>query len=345
MIDWIYRKDQVFLYKKDKFPPVFPGYLYIYAIFRQSPGLPISGILWYSIPMKPPREEGSMRPDRNAVKALALDLDGTALGTDNNFSERTLRALKGCMERGIQIIICTGRAVEAAERFRAAIGACGPMVYFNGAVVADMPSRKVLHATLLGLEVVDFCVDIARSMDAHYQVFFPAAGEGENETLLIEKPRPEAEMYRNHTGIRPVIGDIKKAIAAPGAAGCIKSMFIAGAEVQDKIRPLLEERFGGSIYVARTFPTFLEIMAAEVSKGAGLRAAMEQRGLRGDEVIALGDEENDIPMFAAAGFSAAPANAKEAVKAAADIVIGSNAADGPAAFLEELFGLFRHDGQ
>ena len=66
---------------------------------------------------------------------------------------------------------------------------------------------------------------------------------------------------------------------------------------------------------------------------------MEFRGLRPDEVIALGDDENDLPMFSVAGFSIAPANAKEAVRNRADLVIRSNAEEGLAEFLEDLFKL------
>jgi Cof subfamily protein (haloacid dehalogenase superfamily) len=278
-----------------------------------------------------------MYPDPHTVKALALDLDGTALRPDTTLSERTISVLKACMGRGVQVILCTGRAVAGAERFRAAIGAEGPMVYYNGAEVVDMPSGAVLSAALLDLEAADFCVDLARRRGLHFQIFFPAVPGGPGETLMIEKDRPEAEMYRRHTGIQPVLGDLKKVIAEGGMPGCIKCMFIAEPEAQEHLRPLLAERFGGRIYVARTFPTFLEIMTAGVSKGAGLRAAMEKRGLKAADVLALGDEENDLPMFEAAGFSAAPANAKEKVREAAGVVIGSNADDGAAAFLEELF--------
>ncbi|MDR0877973.1 MAG: Cof-type HAD-IIB family hydrolase [Treponema sp.] len=279
----------------------------------------------------------------HSIKALALDLDGTALRPGNILSDRTLAALRSCMSKGIEIILCTGRAVEAAEKYRVPMGAAGPMVYFNGAEVVDMPGRKVLSATLLGKEVVDFCTDISRSMGVHYQVFFPAAadaaiaGEAPHEILMIEKPGPEAEMYRDHTGIVPVTGDIKKAVA--GFSGCIKSMFIADPAIHEVIRSKLLERFGDTIYVARTYPTFLEVMNAAVNKGEGLRYAMEQRGLKPEQVIALGDEENDLPMFSVAGFSVAPANAKEKVKSAADLVTGPNTEDGAAAFLEETFGV------
>jgi Cof subfamily protein (haloacid dehalogenase superfamily) len=281
----------------------------------------------------------TMCPDANTIKALALDLDGTILRPDTTLSERTAAVLKSCMGRGIQLILCTGRAIAGAERFRTAIGAGGPMVYHNGAEVVDMPAGTVLSTTLLDLEVVDFCVDLARRRGIHFQVFFPAVPGGTGETLMIEKDGPEAEMYRRHTGIPPVLGDLKKFIAGGKAPGCLKSMFIADQAVQDEIRPILAERFGSRIYTARTLAPFLEVMRAGVSKGVGLRDAMERRGLGAAEVIALGDEENDLPMFEAAGFSAAPANAREKIRQAAGVVIGSNADDGAAEYLAALFSL------
>ncbi|MDR1901808.1 MAG: Cof-type HAD-IIB family hydrolase [Treponema sp.] len=282
------------------------------------------------------------------IKALALDLDGTTLMPGAVLGDRTLYTLKALRTKGIEIILCTGRAVEAAERFRLPIGAEGPMVYFNGAEVTEMPSGRVLDATLLDAEAVNFCVDISRRLGLYYQVFLPPRGDAPDgaspadkyrRVLMAEKWGPGAEMYLNHTGIKAEIGDLKEALTLPGVSGCIKSMFIAEPEVQDKVRPLIEERFGRGIYIARTLRTFLEIMNSRVSKGRGLRVALETRGLEPSQVMAFGDEENDLPLFEGAAYSVAPSNAKETVRQAADITIGSNAEESVAAFLEEFFGL------
>jgi Cof subfamily protein (haloacid dehalogenase superfamily) len=277
----------------------------------------------------------------NKIKALALDLDGTTLLPDGALGKRTITCLKMLLSKGIQVIFCTGRAVEAAEPYCSAAGVNGPMVFFNGAEITDIPSGKVLDASMLGLEAVTFGVDLARSMDVHYQIFLPpgvipGAKEG-REALLIDKPRAESEMYFKHTGITPIVRDLKSLIAMPGLQGCIKAMFITDPSLHDIIRQKMLERFGSSIYIARTTPTFLEIMSAGVSKARGLESVMRYRGLKPEEVIACGDEENDIPMFSAAGFAAAPSNAKEPVKAAADFIFGSNAEEGLAAYLEKLF--------
>ena len=274
--------------------------------------------------------------DPQTIKALAIDLDGTALLPDNSLGDLTVKCLKKLIARGIQVIISTGRAVESSQRYYSAIGAQGPMVFCNGAVVADVPDVKIIASSLMDLEVVDYGLDLARSMNIHFQAFFPPSVT-QWGTLLFDKMTPEGEMYHKHTGIVPVVTDMKAAIAAPDMSGCIKAMFITDPALHDTLRHKMLDRFGSRIYISRTYPTFLEIMNAGVSKGEGLKTVMECRGLRPQEIIAFGDEENDLPMFSVAGFTAAPSSAKDKVRQAADFVFGANADEGLAKFLEELF--------
>jgi len=275
------------------------------------------------------------------IKALALDLDGTIIAPGVILSERTIRAVKACRQRGLRIIIATGRSIKSTEPFRAALGAEGPLVYFNGAVVADMPGGRLLRATLLDKEAAAFCVELSRETGAYFQVFFPDGdiSVGGNIVFMTEREMPEREMYFKHSGIRAELGDLMDALGRPGLEGCIKGMFLAEPDVQAVLRTKLEGRFGNSVYIAQTLRNFLEVMDSKVSKGEGLKLVMDHYSLKSEEVMAFGDEENDLPMFAVAGFSAAPSNAKDCVKAAANIVIGSNAEDGVAAFLEEFFNL------
>ncbi|MCL2190616.1 MAG: HAD hydrolase family protein [Treponema sp.] len=281
--------------------------------------------------------------DPSAIRALAIDLDGTTLLPGGGLGGRTVRCLGRLMARGIHLIVCTGRAMESSRRYCDEIGAKGPMVFFNGAIIADLPGAGLVRHSMMPLDVVDYGIDIARGMGVHYQAFFPHPGDSLNggawrETLVIEKQSPEAEFYQRHTGMTPIVADLKKTIAQPGLRGCVKAMFItADPIVQAEIREKMAGRFGDRVYLARTHPSFLELMNAGVSKGRGLKTAMELRGLDPRNAMAFGDEENDLPMFAAAGFSAAPFNAGENVRKAADFVFGSNADEGLAAFLEGLF--------
>jgi Cof subfamily protein (haloacid dehalogenase superfamily) len=283
--------------------------------------------------------------DPKKIKGLAIDLDGTTLLPEGILGDRTKDCLQKLISKGMQIIISTGRAIEASEKYRSAIGAEGPMVFFNGAEVADVPSGKVLHTNLISLDVVDFGADVGREMGIHYQVYLPAGispvtgrkDTGQKwEALLIEKYDHDAEFYFKHTGVTPVIKDLKSIAALP-LDGCIKGMFIADPSLHDKIRQKMKERFGDQINVMRSYPTFLEVINNGVSKGEGLKIAMEHRNLKPEEVIAFGDEENDLPMFTVAGYAAAPENARENIKQAADLIYGPNTEEGLAVWLERIF--------
>jgi Cof subfamily protein (haloacid dehalogenase superfamily) len=271
------------------------------------------------------------------IKALVLDLDGTALAPGPELRERTIKAVQGCCARGLQVIIATGRAIEAAERFRVPLGVEGPNVYFNGAVVAAMPGWKTYAVTLQDKESAEFCVDLSRKTGVYFQAFFPGTPDQPRQRLMAERKGPEWEHYLQHTGIPAEIGDLKEVLANPAIAGCVKTMFLGDAEAQARVRPSVEERYGPRLYIASTLKTFLEMMNPQVSKGEGLKVALKARGLDPSQVIAFGDEENDLPMFDLVSYAIAPANAKPAVLVSADQVIGPNSEESVASFLESNF--------
>ncbi|MCL2265270.1 MAG: Cof-type HAD-IIB family hydrolase [Treponema sp.] len=283
--------------------------------------------------------------DPKKIKGLAIDLDGTVLMPEGVLGDRTRDCLKKLLSSGMHIIISTGRAVEASEKYYNAIGAQGPMVFYNGAEVVDVPSRKILHTNYIGMDVVDYGTEIARELGVHFQIYMPAGispdtgmkePEQKRGTLAAEKYGSEAEMYHKHTGLVPVIKDLKKIAKLP-LDGCIKGMYIADPSLHDEIRRRMYDRFGDQVNVMRSYPTFLEIINKGVSKGEGLKIAMEHRGLTAEEVIAFGDEENDVPMFSVAGFACAPENARDKIRGQADFIYGSITEEGLAKYLEEVF--------
>ena len=279
-----------------------------------------------------------------AIKALALDLDGTLLAPDKTLSERNLRALRSCMEKDIQIILTTGRAVDSGEKYRKQIGTSGPHIYFNGAKVVDISAGKEIYTQYIDAAPIRSCVRLARQMNLFFQVYFPVSasegsykdGRNSGEILMADHRTTEAEKYEKSSGIDIITGDLEEHLAKVNTA--IKGMFITPEENHEKIRRSLREQFGQSIYIVQSTPIFLEVLAEGVSKGSGLEHALDYLHINKEQTIAFGDEENDLPMFRVAGFSAAPANAKEKVRKAAMFRIPADSEDGVAIFLEEHFG-------
>jgi Cof subfamily protein (haloacid dehalogenase superfamily) len=277
--------------------------------------------------------------DPARIKALAVDLDGTILLPDRTISPRTFNALRSCMEQGRRIIIVTGRSLDSGERYRKQLGAAGPHVFYNGAEVAE--DGKIIYSRFIDPQLLLVSVKLARKMNLYFQIFFPpntvdVPGAGDSgEVLMADKICEEAKNYQKASGVPVVAGDLEEHLARVPHA--IKGMFIASEESLKTVRPILEEQCGNAVYLARTCPTYLEVLTAGISKGTGLSFALDHLELSKEQVIAFGDEENDLPMFEAAAFSAAPANAKESVRKAAFFQIASNTDDGVAVFLEEAF--------
>ena len=289
------------------------------------------------------REHGSINAlsiNAQKIKAIAVDLDGTILAPGAVLSERTIRVIDALKRRGIQFIISTGRSIESAERFRAAMAIDGPMIYLNGAMVADMPHAKVLNTVPLPAKSAEFCVDLAREKGVYCQLYISGDNKSGKTTLMAEMDCPERIQYFEHTKLMAELVDLKNTLGRTGPDSCKKCMFLADPIILSEIRQRLTEHLGESVYIAMTMWNFLEVMDAKVSKGMGLKFIMELKSWKAEEVIAIGDDENDLPMFEIAGFSVAPSDAKDSVKARADLVVGSNSEEGVSVFLEKFLGLY-----
>lgn len=167
-----------------------------------------------------------MEFQKDRIRAIAIDLDGTTLGADAVLSDRTRRALRACISGGLRVIIATGRSVNAAEAYRNAIGIQGVVVYYNGAITLDMPAKNILDSHFIGQDVISCCVDIAHERGVHFHVFLCNTTGGFSETLMAERSSEATAAYRNRTGLDFLYGDLHKALPDDDSLRCIKGIFI-----------------------------------------------------------------------------------------------------------------------
>ena len=272
------------------------------------------------------------------IKALAFDLDGTLLGAQAVLTQRTEKAVKACMEKGLKIIISTGRSMASAEPFRSKLGACGPMVYFNGAIVALMPENNVLNTTLLSKEITASCLEISEKKGVYFHFYMEPSNPKETIYPLYTKAaNPMRDLYYKNTNVLSEICDVKEILARPEIKGSVKGMFIAEPELLDDFSPFAEQSLGKDVYIVRTTSHYLEVLSPGVSKGIGLSIALDHLGIKTEETIAFGDEDNDVPMIEYSRYFIATDNAKQKVKSKASLVIGPHDKDSIAIFLEKMF--------
>jgi hypothetical protein len=231
---------------------------------------------------------------------IALDIDGTLVDDDLALGERTRAAIGRAVHRGIHVSLVTGRMTSSALRFAASLGLRDPIVGYQGALAREMPVRadrvgRLLRHTPLPAAVAREAVAWSRSvgLDAHANHL---------EQLIIPADDPQVDDYSAFLGTR--------AIRVPDLADWIRRPITKIVAVGAPGRPiaLLEDarrRFRDRADVTVAHPRFLEFVAPGVSKGQAVRWLARRQGIPLGQVLAIGDQLNDIEMIAAVGHGTA----------------------------------------
>jgi HAD superfamily hydrolase (TIGR01484 family) len=259
-----------------------------------------------------------------AIRLVATDLDGTLVHSDGSVTARTRAALVAAEEAGIAVVFVTGRPLRWAEEVFEHVGGIGLAVVSNGALVWD-----VAGATVHLLRPIDpgTGVEVARRIrkdvpGSHFAVETLAGIALENE-FLERHPVPDGS----------VRGSIEQIFAGPAVKLLARHETLAPQEFWDRAA----ESVDGLVEVTWSSATsLLEMSAAGVTKASTLALLCADRGIRAEDVLALGDMPNDLPMLAWAGTSYAMANAHPSVRAAADHIAPANDDDGVAQVIESL---------
>ena len=239
--------------------------------------------------------------------------------------ERDVAALARARAAGLRVVACTGRPFPGAVPWVRRLGLEGPFVCYQGAQVRDPEGGVLLDHGVphdLALEVVRWC----RAQDVHVQGY---AGD----RLLVERDRPEARTYAQHSGMPlTVVPDLDAALGPTTP----KVVIVAEAGTIQRLLPQVRERWAGRLYAATSLPQYLEMTAVGADKRRALEWLCERDGCTREEVVAVGDGGNDLPMIEWAGLGVAVDTAPPEVLAAAGLVIGPPGSGGIAGLVDRL---------
>lgn len=261
-----------------------------------------------------------------AIKMITIDLDGTLLRSDGSVSDRTVRTLQAVRDKGVVVAIATGRMYQTARPYGERLGlGDSPLLLFAGGLIETLESKKILFQQVIPREWAQELADLARRRGWQLQTYI-------DDVLRAARDDEWIRDYERITHSKACIcGDDFYHVQGD----CNKLLSRGGHNDLVARKALIEKTFPGRFNVLFSAPTFLEIMPQGVDKGGGIRRLGELYGIGTDEIMALGDSQNDLDMLKAAGFPVAMANAAEEVKAAAAYVTASNDDDGVAAAVEK----------
>jgi len=245
-------------------------------------------------------------------KLLVVDIDGTLVGSEREISAENRKAIGEARRAGVGVALSTGRAVLACRSILDQLALDGHHIYFDGALVSNLGEE--VYAEPLDRGVVREAIDFARSLDIDLELYSAAH-------YFVERETWSTDAHRHYFGIEPTIVDFtglweNERIIKGGLASVNPGQVAKAREFYTQFRDSLHFSWARS----PAFPDveFANVVAREVSKGRALEALVSHLGISLSQVMAVGDETNDISLLCRAGLAVAMGNAPDEVKEVAD---------------------------
>ncbi|MFU0823567.1 sugar-phosphatase [Clostridium sp.] len=256
-------------------------------------------------------------------KLIALDMDGTLLNEGKKISEENNIAIKKAKEKGVKVVLATGRPIKGIENYLNELDLISDEDYcitYNGSLVVNTGTNELLTQVLLKSEDVHYLYDLSKKLDIDIHALTTS---GCITPKLSEYT--ELEIRMNNIPFEEIdFNNIKD------DTEIVKVMFVG----EEKKLSAAIEKLPREVYkkynVVRSAPYFLEFLDKNVSKATGVKALAEKLGINRSEIICVGDAGNDIDMIEYAGLGVAMGNAFSEVKKAANYITSSNEEDGVA---------------
>ena len=264
--------------------------------------------------------------DPKAVRAVAMDLDGTILGPSLELTPALVDAVAAAKRSGVEPIIATGRMLRSALPYAHQLGITAPLICYQGALIADVADGHWLLHRPVPVELAKEVLRELRETGEHVNLYV-------DDELYVAQVDEQAMAYARHGRLTPhPVGDLVDWISEPTT----KIVVVGDPGRMDDLGSRLRASFDGRLFIAKSLPEFLEVAEPDVSKGSGLLWVCEHLGIDAAEVVAFGDNQNDRELLLEAGHGGAAGDADPTLAALADFAVPGPAEDGVARFLSAL---------
>lgn len=260
------------------------------------------------------------------IKLIAIDIDATLINDQRQITTRTKEALEAAKQQGVKVVLCTGRPMTGVHAYLTELGLNHQddeyVISFNGALAQSTNENVLVNYTLSFDDYIDwqaFCLknnvkSQFESRDYIYTTNRDLSPWTIHESDLVSMPvRVRSLDELAHMQDQYVLA---------------KGMMLGDKKQLDQIQVKFTKEFGDRFTIIRSEDFYLEIINHQASKGSTLKALSEQLGINRDEVMALGNAQNDNSMIEYAGLGVAMGNAVPETKTIANVITDTNNNDG-----------------
>lgn len=263
------------------------------------------------------------------VKLIALDLDGTTLNSKGILTLGTRQVLEDTIDKGIHIVIATGRTYSALPEEILSIKGINYIVTSNGARVIDINTKDTLYSNLISGAAINNTVDLLRNFDFMIEAFI--AGDAYIDRKIYENINVVG-LNKKHSdyilNTRKPVENILDFLKSNNET--VENININFGRQEDKQMMREQLKKLDDVTITSSFDHNLEIGGATTSKADAITHLCEKLGIDINETMAFGDSPNDETMLISSGFPIAMSNGKDQIKAIAKYVTGTNDEDGVA---------------
>lgn len=262
-------------------------------------------------------------------KIVALDMDGTLLNEQKEITEETKNVLSEARNKGVKIVLSSGRPLDGLKNYLNELNLVDDnefVLSYNGCLVQETKTSKIIHEVGLKGSDLKYMYNLSKKIGVNIHAFSPNIG------LMSPKISKYTEVEANINKININIIDFNK---INDNDDIVKVMMVDEPEILDEAIKKLPQSIYDKYTVVKSAPFFLEFINKNADKGKGLEALAKYLGVKREEIIAMGDAENDLAMIKYAGLGVAMGNAVEKVKEASDVVTLTNEQNGVAKIIKE----------
>lgn len=269
-----------------------------------------------------------------SYKLICIDIDGTLLTDDKKLSERNINAIKDASNKGVHVAISTGRIFPSANYYANLIGIKSPIIASNGAYIKDTNEDKVIYKKNMEFEKTIKIINILKEyklrphFNTHNKILtedleFSKEVYSKMNELLSDKNKVDIELVDTwESALKTYENEILKGIIVDEDISKIR-----------EVKQIVSKEEGIEV-VSSDIKNF-EVMSKGISKGNAVKILSEILGIKKENVMCIGDSENDLSMIKFAGLGVAMGNAIKYIKESADYITDINNEDGVAKVIEK----------
>jgi Cof subfamily protein (haloacid dehalogenase superfamily) len=249
-------------------------------------------------------------PVLTKYKLAAIDLDDTLLAPDKSISSANKQAVEDLRSAGIHVVLASGRTAESMQRYYDELGLTGPMITNNGAFVKDPAAEEVLLRIALPADLAGRVIN--GGLERGFSVVCSLEGE-----VFASEESPWVNLYESRTGRRDVRHHLPENVKE---RQIVKIIWLSSPDRILNGLSSARELFADSLNYMITEPEYVEFMEKRADKSTGVKTVADFYGVSQAEVLAFGDNNNDVGMLRWAGAGIAVGNGSNSAKNAADFV-------------------------